>query len=138
MKLNDFINQYLNKKIDYDKVFGSQCVDVFRQYCEDVLNIPHTGSVEGAKDLYLNYEKLPLEQKYFKKLSCSKLKYGDVVIWNKTATNEYGHIAIFIGHISDDEILVIEQNGFNQQGLKFEIKSLKNNLGILRFKGVVS
>lgn len=63
MKLNDFINKNLNKKIDYDKVFGSQCVDVFRQYCEDVLNIPHTGSVEGAKDLYLNYEKLPLEQK---------------------------------------------------------------------------
>ena len=47
-------------------------------------------------------------------------------------------IDICFCHISDDEILVIEQNGFNQQGLKFEIKSLRNNLGILRFKGVVS
>ena len=52
MKIEEFINKYLNKIVDFDGAFGAQCVDVFRQYCKDVLEIPHTGAVEGAKDLF--------------------------------------------------------------------------------------
>ena len=67
LRFDEFINKYINTKVDFDNAFGAQCVDLFRQYCKDVLNIPHTGAVEGAKDVFLNYDKLPLEQKYFKK-----------------------------------------------------------------------
>ena len=49
MKIEEFINKYLNKIVDFDGAFGAQCVDVFRQYCKDVLEIPHTGAVEGAR-----------------------------------------------------------------------------------------
>ena len=36
MKLDEFINKYINTKVDFDGAFGAQCVDLFRQYCKDV------------------------------------------------------------------------------------------------------
>lgn len=136
MDLNEFINKHINTKVDFDGVYGAQCVDLFRQYCKDVLNIPHTGSVEGAKDLFLNYEKMPLEKKYFKKIPANKtlnMKFGDVVIWDKTPANKYGHVAIFITEIGETNILVFEQNGITQNGAKLTNKTIENILGVLRF-----
>ena len=135
MKLDEFINKYINTKIDFDNAFGAQCVDLFRQYCKDVLNIPHTGAVEGAKDIFLNYDKLPLEQKYFKKYSTNSPKPADVIIWNETKTNKYGHIAIVVSNLSNNKVLVFEQDGFKQEGAKLSIRTTENMLGILRFNG---
>ena len=135
MKLDEFINKYINTKIDFDNAFGAQCVDLFRQYCKDVLNIPHTGAVEGAKDIFLNYDKLPLEQKYFKKYSTNSPKPADVIIWNETKTNKYGHIAIVVSSLSNNKVLVFEQDGFKQDGAKLSIRTTENMLGILRFNG---
>ena len=135
MKLDEFINKYINTKVDFDNAFGAQCVDLFRQYCKDVLNIPHTGAVEGAKDVFLNYDKLPLEQKYFKKYSTNNPKPADVIIWNETKTNKYGHIAIVVSSLSNNKVLVFEQDGFKQDGAKLSIRTTENMLGILRFNG---
>lgn len=137
MKLYEFVNKYLNRKIDFDNAYGAQCVDVFRQYCKDVLNIPHTGAVEGAKDLFLNYEKLPLEMKYFDKIELSYIfpRYGDVIIWGETKSNRYGHVAIVLSNLRDREVLVFEQDGFKQDGAKLSIRTTENMLGILRFNG---
>lgn len=63
MNLIAFVNTYCRKKVDFDGAYGAQCVDLFRQYCKDVLGLPHTGAVEGAKDLWLKYDNLPLEKK---------------------------------------------------------------------------
>ena len=135
MKLDEFINKNINKKVDFDGAFGAQCVDLFRQYCKDVLNIPHTGAVEGAKDLFLKYNNLPLEKKYFKKYSTNKFKTGDIIIWNETKTNKYGHVAILILSTSDNKVLVFEQNGFKQDGAKLSIRTTENILGVLRYNG---
>ena len=134
MKIEEFINKHLNKIVDFDGAFGGQCVDVFRQYCKDVLEIPHTGAVEGAKDLFLNYDNMPLEKEHFQKMLSTYYLYGDVVVWDKSMTNKYGHVAIFIHHISNGEILVLEQDGFKQNGLKLKSRSTNNILGILRPK----
>ena len=135
LRFDEFINKYINTKVDFDNAFGAQCVDLFRQYCKDVLNIPHTGAVEGAKDIFLNYDKLPLEQKYFKKYSTNNPKPADVIIWNETKTNKYGHIAIVVSSLSNNKVLVFEQNGFKQDGAKLSIRTTENMLGILRFNG---
>ena len=135
MKLDEFINKHINTKVDFDNAFGAQCVDLFRQYCKDVLNIPHTGAVEGAKDVFLNYDKLPLEQKYFKKYSTNNPKPADVIIWNETKTNKYGHIAIVVSSLSNNKVLVFEQDGFKQDGAKLAIRTTENMLGVLRFNG---
>ena len=135
MKLDEFINKYINTKVDFDNAFGAQCVDLFRQYCKDVLNIPHTGVVEGAKDIFLNYDKLPLEQKYFKKYSTNNPKPADIIIRNETKTTKYGHIAIVVSSLGNNKVLVFEQDGFKQDGAKLAIRTTENMLGILRFNG---
>lgn len=135
MNLSEFIMKYNGKKVDYDKVFGPQCVDLFRQYSDEVLSIPeHTGSCStsgGAKDLFLDYEKMPLEKKYFKRIKTKMFKQGDIIIWNGTPINEFGHVAIFITDV-DDKIMVFEQNGFEQSGAKITVRTKDNVLGVLR------
>ena len=89
MLLDDFVKKYEGKKVDFDGVFGAQCVDLFRQYSKEGLAITeHTGSCltsGGAKDLFLDYDKMPLEKKYFNKISKNKAFVpGDVLIWNST------------------------------------------------------
>ena len=85
--------------------------------------------------VFLNYDKLPLEQKYFKKYSTNNPNPADVIIWNETKTNKYGHIAIVISNLSNNKVLVFEQDGFKQNGAKLAIRTIENTLGILRFNG---
>jgi len=133
MKLEEFIKKNTGKKIDYDKRYGAQCVDLFRQYCQDVLCIPHTGGVEGAKDLFINYEKMEKEKQYFSKITGTSFIPGDVAIWADSSTNKYGHVAIIVGTINDD-FIVFEQDGFKQDGAKIVLRSTDRLLGALRKK----
>lgn len=132
MNIADFLMRYANKKVDFDGVYGAQCVDLFRQYCKEVLEIPHTGSVVGAKDLYEKYDSLPLEKKYFKKTK--KAVPGDIAVYGATKTNKYGHVAIVVG-VNDDSNLVFEQDGFSQRGTEFKVRSNDSLLGYLHFTG---
>lgn len=134
MNLAEFINKYDKTKVDYDKIYGSQCVDLFRQYCNDVLLIGHTGGVEGAKDLWEKYDDLPKEKLYFDKIK-KGVQVGDVAIWGATATNKYGHVGIVVGNMPGKDLLIFEQDGFKQDGAKFKVRSIDNLLGYLRFKG---
>ena len=138
MLLDDFVNKYNGKKVDYDGAFGAQCVDLARQHWKEGLGIPeHTGSCQttgGAKDLYLDYNKMPIEKKYFYKIPKSKgFATGDTLIWDSTETNKYGHIAIYLG-ILNNSLIVFEQDGFKQDGAKINLRSKNNLLGALRKK----
>lgn len=135
MTLEEFVKKYDGKKVDYDGVYGPQCVDLFRQYVWDVLGIKeHTGSCSssgGAKDLFLDYHKMPIEKKYFTRSASKTCKAGDVLIWNESLTNKYGHIAICLGVIGNSYI-VFEQDGFLKDGAKINIRGRDNLLGYLR------
>lgn len=133
MTLTEFVDKYTGKKIDFDGRYGAQCVDVFRQYCKDVLDIPHTGGVVGASELYTKYEAMPLEQKYFNKLvyTGEKPEAGDVVIFGATKTNSYGHVAIVLD-ANTEKITVFEQDGFKQDGAHIGSWSYARVLGFLR------
>lgn len=138
MNLEEFVKKYSGKKVDFDGVYGSQCVDLFRQYVKECLGIPeHTGACStsgGAKDLYLDYEKMPLEKKHFNKILKNKaFVSGDTLIWNSTEKNQYGHVAIYLGKL-DNSFIVFEQNGFEQNGAKITIRGKDNLLGALRKK----
>lgn len=136
MYLDQFITKYCGKKVDFDGSFGAQCVDLFRQYCKDVLNIPHTGSVDGAKELYEKYADLPLEKKFFTRLTKNAVPlYGTVAVWGATPTNKFGHVAIVITKISSSTLLVFEQNGVLQDGAKITTRDTKYLLGYLKLKG---
>lgn len=138
MDLIEFVNKYHGKKVDFDGAFGAQCVDLFRQYCKDVLRAGHTGAVEGAKDLYIKYADLPSECKYFDRISKANgsPEIGDVLVFDSTKTNKYGHVAICLGYdVSLDLAVVFEQDGFKQDGAKIQVRFCDNLLGVLRFTG---
>lgn len=137
MTLGCFVQKYNGKKVDYDGVFGAQCVDLFRQYVLDVLGISeHTGSCStsgGAKDLYLDYNKMPLEKKYFVRITNKSFVPGDVLVWDENGTNKFGHVAIYLGKL-DNDFIVFEQNGIAQDGAKIALRSRERLLGGLRKK----
>ena len=138
MILEEFIDKYDGKKVDFDGVYGAQCVDLFRQYAKEVLRIKeHTGACTttgGAVDLFLDYDKMPLEKKYFTRSKAKNWKPGDVLIWGPTDKNKYGHVAIFLGTIGVNHLLVFEQNGITQAGAQIKMRSRENLLGYLRRK----
>lgn len=131
MTFAEFIVKYQNKFVDFDGSFGAQCVDLFRQFCKDVIQCPHTGAVDGAKDLWFNFSEND-EKKYFIRLNSNYARFGDVIIWDATATNKYGHVALVVEAYQQDKVLVFEQNGFAQDGTKLAIRDLKSALGVLR------
>lgn len=137
MTFGDFVRKYSGVKVDFDGAYGAQCVDLFRQYARDVLGIAeHTGSCAtsgGAKDLFLDYAAMPVEKKYFKKITGKSFVPGDVAMWNGSAGNKYGHVAIVIGELGDD-LIVFEQDGFKQDGAKIALRSRERLLGFLRKK----
>ena len=59
MYIEEFINKYNGKKVDFDGVYGAQCVDLVRVYINEFFGIlEHTGACSttgGAKDLFLKY-----------------------------------------------------------------------------------
>jgi len=137
MFLEDFVKKYNKTKIDFDKQFGFQCVDLFRQYAKECLGIPeHTGACSttgGAKDLFLDYDKMPIEKKYFYRETKKGMVAGDVLIWDSTSTNKYGHVAIYLGKLNNS-LIVFEQNGITQAGAEIVLRSKENLLGFLRKK----
>lgn len=139
MDVIEFVNKYHGKKCDFDGAYGAQCVDLFRQYCKEVLRASYQlPAVEGAKDLYLNYPGAIAPKYYFNKVATKEPVFGDVVIFGATNTNKYGHVAICLGFDEvTQKILCFEQNGFTQKGGEIARRSNSNLLGVLRFKGNV-
>lgn len=138
MDIEGFVRKYNGKKVDYDKVFGPQCVDLARQWMDEGLGIPeHTGACQttgGAKDLFIDYPKMEKEKKYFDRYSPKRgMIQGDLLIWDSTETNKYGHVAIYLGKLNNS-VIVFEQDGFKQDGAKINIRSKNKLLGFLRKK----
>jgi hypothetical protein len=120
MNTKEFVDKYIGKKIDFDGHYGAQCVDLFRQFCLEVWSVPHLGGVDGAKDLYVNYEKMPGEVKYTERIEYTDGIYpheGDAVIFGESPSNKYGHVAICL-YATKTRIVVFEQDGFTQSGAK--------------------
>lgn len=127
MTLTAFIKKYLGTKVDYDGKFGAQCVDLFRQYCAEVLQVPQPPAVEGAKDLIKNPGKLCVT----KDSLLADYSRGDVLIWGASAKNKYGHVAILVSVYNTKYFVVLEQDGFKQDGCKLAFRSRENLLGCL-------
>lgn len=93
MTLDQFIEKYNNKKIDFDGMYNGQCVDLYRQYVKEVLGFPQSPAVAGAKDIWDTYL-----SSFFTRYNNSPTavpKKGDIVIWG-TKMGQYGHVAVFI------------------------------------------
>lgn len=99
MTTDQFVEKYLGKKIDFDNAYAGQCVDLFRQYVQEVLGFPQPKGVSGAKDFWLNFDTDPnLKNNYTKIPNTPDAvpQKGDVMLWNGKAGGGFGHVSIFL------------------------------------------
>ena len=90
MTFNQFKEKWQNKVCDFDGFYGGQCVDLYRMYCQEVLDCPQSPKVKGAKNIWDTYLK-----DCFVRISNTPdgvPENGDIMIWGM---GEYGHVAIF-------------------------------------------
>ena len=135
MTLTTFINTYLGKKVDYkdsnfkgDKSY--QCVDLARQYFHDVWGVeqfPALGADGGAKDIFDKCTNVNVTVDS----ALADYARGDVLIWNSSKTNKYGHVAILVDVYNTKYFIVLEQDGFKQDGVKLAFRSRENLRGCL-------
>jgi len=138
LTLKQFIDKWNGKKADWDNAYGGQCVDLFRFYNKEVLEIPQPKSVVGAADFWANYDTDPVLKDNFTKIKNTadfKPIKGDVMLWNKRAGGGFGHVAM----VSDDKADLNTFNSFDQNWSRVSYCEIvnhdyKNVYGVLRPK----
>jgi len=131
MTLTQFIKTNQGKKVDFDGKYGAQCVDLYRAYCRDVLDIQQTPAVAGAKDIITK----PGVLEVTRDSALADYSRGDVLVWDATSSNKYGHVAILVAVYNTKDFIVFEQDGFKQDGAKLAFRSREGLLGCLWRKG---
>lgn len=132
----DFITKWKGKGIDFDGVYGDQCMDLMHQYCVEVLGITdgRVLAAPAAKDVYLNFTNV-VGHDLFNKIDNTPTgvpQNGDIVFWG-TGIGPYGHVAIFInGDVNSFNSF--DQNWNGHQFCETINHNYNSVLGWLRFK----
>lgn len=138
MSYQSFKNQWNSKRVDYDGVYGFQCVDLIKQYLAQEF-----GMKPGAWGNAIEYWTAtnPALLTKFDKLATSSVRAGDIVIFKGINGSPYGHIGIADGSSSILYVPTLEQNGStgNGSGVGGDAVRVRNIprwrvMGILRTK----
>ena len=136
MKFTAFVKKYLGKKIDFDGVYGVQCVDLIDQYIRDVLELS-IGYYGNAKTWWTNRNKSEWLKSNFYFITPgykpNEVKPGDIGV---RTSGDYGHIFIIKAQ-NGNKLTIYDQNaGGSGEGMTervIDYNSTKVN-GILRPK----
>lgn len=108
MNYTEFVNKWKNKKIDFDHYAGVQCVDLIKQYINDVFKIP-VQSIGNAKAYWVKRN-----GKYLKSIfvpvvnkTTTVPRKGDVFV---RTSGTHGHIGICTGSGNTEYFYAWEQN----------------------------
>lgn len=137
MTLQEFINTYTGRYIDWDGAYGAQCVDLMRFYQRDVLgvqpnDIPAAGT---AKLIYLNF---PTNHPVFQKIANTPNnmpQIGDIVFWGTYpfVTGWAGHVAVYTGG-NLYNLVTFDQNYPTNSSCHLQRHSYKGVMGWLHKK----
>lgn len=112
MSYQQFKNEWLGRRIDYDHVYAYQCVDLILQYVKEEFGLA-TGVHGNAIDYWTKPTSTLLTK--FDKVSTTDCHQGDIVVFNGRSGNPYGHIGICESQ-DGSNVTVLEQNGYNGDG----------------------
>ena len=99
----EFKDKWLWKRIDYDRAYWYQCVDLIKQYADECLWMWKIWAIWNAKDVpNWNFWK-----RFTKIVWMNDIMQWDIIV--KT-NSKYWHIAI-VDRVVWDKIYVLEQNG---------------------------
>jgi predicted chitinase len=116
----EFIDKYNNKKIDFDKALGHQCMDLVNQFRFELtgfnpdsrINLTEAHQIFKQPDGFFNSMTFYTKTEYKTGIIP---KTGDIVVWNKNNNLKYGHTAI-ITRANETAFEVMEQNTGNGDG----------------------
>jgi hypothetical protein len=111
---DNFRSKYIGQRVDYDKIFQYQCVDLIRQYFYECFDFPGGGGVPSAITYWTGTPNDVLGK--FIRVGSSDAQKGDVVILWGLAGNEHGHIGIATGQQTGTQVEILEQNGYTGNG----------------------
>lgn len=110
-KLDKWINTNIGKYHDYDKAYGTQCVDLFRYYLQ-YKGVSQVSSVGGAKNIMAN-PKIASQMKArgFKQIGKnSNGAKGDIAVFGGGLGSGYGHVGIVVGDNGNGTVRVMNSN----------------------------
>lgn len=113
MTYNEFKRKWLGKSIDYDGIYGRQCVDLIKQYLNEMSGIK-AGAWGNAIDYWYNPNSAIL--KLYDRIATKTIRQGDIVVLKGINGNPYGHIGIADGNSGIVTVTILEQNGSSGNG----------------------
>lgn len=136
MTIAEFFKTYNGKSVDYDNAYGVQCFDLANEYVTCVLNGKQFIG-NSAYEIYTNFNNQP-SRKLFTRIKNTPAFTpiaGDIMVWGKSTSMPYGHVAICDGQGNTRYFYSYDQNwtGHNDKCTRIR-HSYDNVLGVLRPK----
>ena len=130
----DFINQYNGKVVDYDHVYGPQCVDGFKVFC-NWIGAPVLTTRTGWADGYWYYNgEYAAYVKFI--LDPAKLKKGDWLFWAKGSRScKSSHVGMFVSYADANHGMIFGENQGGNGGFT-TVKIGLDILGAFRFNAL--
>lgn len=100
--LTSFQNKHLGKFTDFDKAYGTQCVDLFRYYMQSLgagrgPGMSASGGSGGALELWRNGAQTNYMSKYATRVSAKgRGAPGDIAVFDGRIGNPYGHVGVIL------------------------------------------
>lgn len=112
--ITNFKNRMIAEgKVDFDKTYGYQCVDLIREYLYSEYGMGNSaGGVGYAINYWTNTPQAILEK--FDRIETTNVRNGDIVILRTVGHSDFaipGHIVIGTGGLTDANFEALEQNG---------------------------
>lgn len=111
MNFDKWVKKYLGKKIDFDGMYGVQCVDLFNCYVDDCLELEVGFFPKYAKQFWTDRNKNAWLKKHFDFITPSykdgELKKGDIGI---RTSGTAGHVFIIADTNKDGRVKYYDQN----------------------------
>ena len=138
MTFDEWVKAYKNVKIDYDKVYGVQCVDLIKSFVKNVLEVSPE-SIGHAIEYYNKRNTSSYLKKNFTNYDYKKgfkFKKGDVLVLKGSSI--FGHIAVCTGQYDSSGVYAYDENykgkGYGMTLRYYEYKGYYKPLNILRPK----
>lgn len=147
MSHNDFLTKRLGKKVDYDGLYGYQCVDLAKQYMKEVHAIEPGIFGWSALTWYESGTPFSNNPAAWKKVAYASgltPSTGDIIFRGPSGSNTYGHVAVVDSMVDASKVQVIEQNGLGwgtgtgKDAIRKMTYPLKGSLGRYRHHTPIS
>lgn len=130
-RVNSFFAKYDDKKIDFDGLYGAQCVDLIKFYFQEVIGID-----PKARGNAVNYWDNCPELDQIPNTPTGVPEKGDIIIWNAKIGGGSGHIAIATGKGDTNNFDSFDQNWPTGSACHYQGHNYLNVIGWLQPKNI--